>query len=59
MPQLPVEKKTSNDVALFAARIATLCILLNYVLGGLPTLMFVVGWWWGIRSSPVEDGELY
>ena len=59
MPQQLADKKTSNEVAWFAVRIALLCLGLNYVLGGLPTLLFVVGWWWGSKSSLANDSESY
>jgi hypothetical protein len=52
-------KKHDNETAWFAVRIAVLCLVLNYVLGGLPTLLFVVGWWWGTKSAPVDDEEVY
>jgi hypothetical protein len=42
-----VRKQKDNEIAWFAVRIAVLCLALNYVLGGVPTLLFVVGWWWG------------
>jgi hypothetical protein len=52
-------KQDDNAIAKSVLRIAVLCIVMNYFLGGVPTLLFVTGWWWGTRSSPVEDEEVY
>jgi hypothetical protein len=50
-----VSKKGDNKTAWFAVRVGVLCLLLNYVLGGMLTLMFVAGWWWGVKDVPSED----
>jgi hypothetical protein len=52
-------RRESNAVAWSALRIAILCIVMNYFLGGVATLLFVMGWWWGTRSSLLDDEEVY
>lgn len=54
-----VRKQEDNETAWFAVQIALLCLVLNYVLGGVVTLSFLVGWWWGTRSPSVDEEEVY
>jgi hypothetical protein len=47
-------KQERNKTAWFAVRVVVLSLGMNYVLGGLPTLLFLVGWWWGSKGSSYD-----
>jgi hypothetical protein len=52
-------KQKANETAWFMVRVAVLSLVINYIFGGPVTLFFVAGWWWGAKSGPLDDKEVY
>jgi len=44
-----------NKAAWFAVKVALGAVAVNYVLGPMVVIVFLAGWWWGIRNLPEED----
>ena len=50
-----IETKAASEVAWFAARVALGAVAVNYLVGPVVVIVFLAGWWWGIRNLPEED----
>lgn len=51
--------KRDNATAWFVLKVVIICVLMNEALGPFPTLMFLVGWWWGTKEEPSEEEGFY
>ena len=52
-----IEAKAASEVAWFAAKVATGAVAANYLLGPVVVIVFLAGWWWGVRDLPEEDAR--
>jgi hypothetical protein len=52
-----IEAKAASEVAWFAAKVALGAVAANYVLGPVVVIVFLAGWWWGVRNLPEEDAQ--
>jgi hypothetical protein len=45
-----LEANISSEVAWFAAKVAVAAVAVNCVLGPVVVIVFLAGWWWGVRN---------
>ncbi len=45
-----IEAKAASEVAWFAAKVAVAGLAVNYALGPVVVIVFLAGWWWGVRN---------
>jgi len=46
-----------NKAAWFAVKVALGGVAANYLLGPLVVIVFLAGWWWGVRNLPGENAR--
>jgi hypothetical protein len=44
------EAIAASEVAWFAAKVAVGAVAVNYFLGPVVVIVFLAGWWWGVRN---------
>ena len=44
------EGKAASELARFAAKVALGAVAVNYLLGPVVVIVFLAGWWWGVRN---------
>jgi hypothetical protein len=44
------ETKAASELARFAAKVALVGVAVNYLLGPVVVIVFLAGWWWGVRN---------
>jgi hypothetical protein len=52
-----IEAKAASEVAWFAVKVAVAGLAVNYALGPVVVIVFLAGWWWGVRNLPEEDAR--
>jgi hypothetical protein len=45
-----LEAKAASEVAWFAVKVAVGTVAVNYFLGPVVVIVFLVGWGWGVRN---------
>jgi hypothetical protein len=45
-----LEAKAASEVAWFAVKVAVCAVAANYLLGPVVVIVFLAGWWWGVRN---------
>ena len=45
-----LEAKAASEVAWFAVKVAVGSVAANYLLGPVVVIVFLAGWWWGVRN---------
>jgi hypothetical protein len=52
-----VEAKAASELAWFTAKVAVGAVAANYLFGPVVVIVFLAGWWWGVRNLPEEDSQ--
>jgi hypothetical protein len=45
-----LEARAASELARFAAKVAVGAVAANYLLGPVVAIVFLAGWWWGVRN---------
>ncbi|MGB8293876.1 MAG: hypothetical protein WCG85_00455 [Polyangia bacterium] len=52
-----IDAKAASEVAWFAAKVALGTVAVNYFAGPVVVIVFLAGWWFGVRNLPEEDAR--
>lgn len=52
-----LEAKAASEVAWFAVKVAVAGVAANYLVGPVPVIVFLAGWWFGVRNLPEENTQ--
>jgi hypothetical protein len=51
------ETKAASEVAWFAAKVALGAVAVNCFVGPVLAIVFLAGWWFGVRNLPEENAQ--
>ena len=51
------DNKAASELAWFAVKVALGGLTVSYVLGPVVAIVFLAGWWWGVRSLPEPEKD--
>jgi hypothetical protein len=51
------EAKAASELARFATKVALGAVAVNYFVGPVVVIVFLAGWWFGVRNLPEENAR--